>query len=529
MGTNISKQNTESMTESIQNSLTSVSNTFENTMSATTKAHTEISIIIRNSTVRDVTSTAKTGVGVTAILTSDANITANLTDSLTATINKTLTSTLEQANEDLNFGQTNIGVTDVKSKTINRSDVEKIIKTGIKNSTSTNTDGTVIISVILDNIKGRDVTASSETVITALASNMTKAVADTVASTTLTFDEKATLTSAVTQTNKGLDVMAFATLIGLAIAAVIGLLGVRSLKSADHAIDACVSSPQLCQNLVDTGVSAAKGPGWRPPDRGTLTQLPSQQPMQQPMGQPMQLQQPMGQPMQLQQPMGQPMQLQQPMGQPMQQPIPMDIPVQQSSQQQTNISTSQPTSMRQSTNLPPAPPRGYSGVYQSQPQVSSTNSAGTKPLPGPPPRRENNTNNILPINNKQNVTYTQNPNFANEWDIRNEAAIANRDANYSNLLGGGRPAGKPDMRKLLQDKEKQKKIITAVIVLFVVIMLIQYQIHVKWAKIHMNPIIAKVSEYKDKPPNTIFKFVPAEYLPLYEIPGFSVFTSYKST
>ena len=66
--------------------------------------------------------------------------------------------------------------------------------------------------------------------------------------------------------------------------------------------------------------------------------------------------------------------------------------------------------------------------------------------------------------------------------------------------------------------EEKKKVVTAVIIIFVILLILQYQTHVMWAKLHKNEIYSSVSENNDKPPMTVFKFIPKEYLPLYEIP-----------
>lgn len=480
MGTNISVQDNESLTSIVNKSVTETSSEFENSSTTSSSSKQTISVKIIKSIAGNINASMKTSIGVTAILQADTNVMTKLTTDLTAKVNKTLTNSLTQLNKDLNFGQTNAA--SVKNKTVNNTvnDVTNSVKLGIKNSVEMDVSGEQITAFIIDQSKIGNLSINMESIITTLSSNIAKAIADTSVKNTLTAEEKTELTNIVSQTNAGLDVMALMTIIGLAVAGVVGLLGMRSLKSVDHAVDVCGANPQLCENLVQKGIDASgKGgpmmgrskPKTQYPPQGILMTQPQYPPMNQ------------------------------------QPSIARQYPITQ------KIIEQNPSRENDNTANPNTLLYNRSGMGRPLPAQVQNNRELYDPIPS-----NDKPTNGLPQPQVQNSEY--------KTEVRN----GNLYSNYSQpqkqysttvLFEGENPyapvaGGFPSFDNL--NTEEKNKVVTAVIIIFVILLILQYQTHVMWAKLHKNEIYSSLSKNNDKPPMTVFKFIPKEYLPLYEIP-----------
>ena len=491
MGTNISVQDNESLTSIVNKSVTKTASEFKNSSTTSSSSDQTISVKIIKSITGNINASMKTSIGVTAILQADTNVMTKLTNDLTANVNKRLNNNLTQLNKELNFGQTNVA--SVKNKTVNNTvnDVTNSVTLGVQNSVEMDVSGKQITAFIIDQSKIGNMTINMESIITALSSNIAKAIADTSVKNTLDSKEITDLTNTVSQTNDGLDVMAFMTIIGLAIAGVVGLLGVKSLKSVDHAVDACASNPQLCENLVDKGIAASGRGGPMMGRSKPKTQYPPQQ-QYPPQG--ILMTQPQYPPMN--QPQYPPMNQQPSIAG--QYPITQKVIEQNPSRENDNTANPNTTLY----NIP--------GMGQPLPTQVQNSREPYTPIPTVLEERD------IRVFDKANMNYGLVP-------IPSDNNPPNGLPRPQVLYEGKNPyavnGGLPSFDDL--NAEEKKKVVTAVIIIFVILLILQYQTHVMWAKLHKNEIYSSVSKNNDKPPMTVFKFIPKEYLPLYEIPVIS--------
>jgi hypothetical protein len=224
MGTNISKQSNESITNIVSKSIGEVQVDVDNNTTSTSYSHQNINIRLKNLTSDNITVAQISDVTTKALLNADISVISELAAKLSTEVKDSLSATLSQTNEDLNIGQTNIGIVEQTIEKNITNEITQMIKTGVKNTaTVTTTNGQIMYLEVIDsNIK--NITISQESIIKSMSENIAKVIAESTASAISKTEASSDMKSKVEQINKGLDPFAFLTMIGMGILCIGGVI-----------------------------------------------------------------------------------------------------------------------------------------------------------------------------------------------------------------------------------------------------------------------------------------------------------------
>jgi hypothetical protein len=225
MGTNISAQSNTAITDIVNDSISKISNEVKNNVLSITKSTNNIVIDISGVTATGNFSISQINdVATKALLTSDTQVLNKLAAEISNSVKDQLLATLAQTNEDLNIGQTNVAVQNQTAIKKVASNVLQDIKTGIENTVRVETDASQTIHITIKDSRFKNVSVSQESLVRNVSENIAKSIADSSATAMLSTEATTEMKSAVAQTNKGLDIMAFFTTAAIALVLVGGLI-----------------------------------------------------------------------------------------------------------------------------------------------------------------------------------------------------------------------------------------------------------------------------------------------------------------
>lgn len=260
MGTNVSKIDNTSLTTAINNSISEVQTDVENKVTSSSYSYQDLEInmgIIKNT--KNLTFEQISDVTTKALLNADTNVMASLAAKLSNKVAAELSSNLEQTNKDLNFGATNIGITKqiVNQNVVNN--INNMIKTGIKNASI---GITVVDQTMKVSIKGTEnvenIIISQKSIIKSISESIASTIAKSTATAVAGNDATAEIKAVVKQTNEGLDIMAFMSIVAVGFAVVGCVFIVKSAGVAEK----CIGNAKDCGELVKAvGETAEKFKG----------------------------------------------------------------------------------------------------------------------------------------------------------------------------------------------------------------------------------------------------------------------------
>jgi hypothetical protein len=233
MGTNISKQSTESITDITNQTMNNISTSINTGSSSYLRTNQRLYINqgMVDTGGGDYNVSQSSNIVLSTIINNTTSLSNDLSTSLMSQIRKELDTQIKQVNEDLNLGQTNIAIQDTLSNT------------DIKNIISTSVDTTVSSTVTSDSqneqelhirnlgikTRGGDVNISQSSIIEALAKNISSNIVENVISSVVSNEVSEKITMKADQLNKGIDI--FAMFAVFVIIAVIGLGGFAYLRT----------------------------------------------------------------------------------------------------------------------------------------------------------------------------------------------------------------------------------------------------------------------------------------------------------
>jgi hypothetical protein len=231
MGTNISKQCTQSITGIVNESLTQISTNINNGVSTHIKSTQRINIRISGSAHFDTLNLNQTlSSSSTSILKADTNMMNDIANTMTTKIKEELSTQLKQVNKDLNLGQTNVGVQETVSATF----ISNIIKTSmnqtINNMVTTTSDNIQEVNLIIDEkTSGSVINITQKQEIEVISQNLASNIVANVLKNLTTSDIDKQIKLAADQLNSGIDVFGIFMIIGLIVLVIGGVY--FSLKS----------------------------------------------------------------------------------------------------------------------------------------------------------------------------------------------------------------------------------------------------------------------------------------------------------
>ena len=226
MGTNVSKQSIESLTSVVNKSLMKITTEIKN--SNTTNQSSYQPMFIDLGKVRgcvNITATQRAEISANVLLENSSEIANKMTTELMNSIQKELTNTLKQTNEDLNLGQTNIGVLETNSKSYIENYLEHDITTGITNAIKTNQRGGQSMTFYARDIEcadGGSLVFNQDMVMKTVSKNISTNIVNNTIKAAVTNDIKEKIKQEVVQLNKGIDIFAIFTVIIIVICVVLG-------------------------------------------------------------------------------------------------------------------------------------------------------------------------------------------------------------------------------------------------------------------------------------------------------------------
>ena len=241
MGTNVSSQTNDAVTDVVTKAINKVQVDINNKVINTTKSTNNIKIKFVNVNAGDIKIKQINDVTTKALLTADTNVMSAIASNISNDISDKLEASLKQTNEDLNIGQTNVGIISQTSIKNIANNIEQDVRTGVSNlsNVTVDADQSIVIEFSASNIG--DVTLDQEAIIKSIAENIASSIIKSTAAATVDNKAATDMKSAVEQKNKGLDIMAWLTTLAIGAVVVGGaIIFIRSgqaLKSADSKAD----------------------------------------------------------------------------------------------------------------------------------------------------------------------------------------------------------------------------------------------------------------------------------------------------
>lgn len=208
MGSNISSQAVDSLTKTSNKIINEVINDANNQTAV--NAYTQQRIFIDAPNINlsncDLNVSQKTSSKVTALAKSNTKLVNDLESKLATEVSKQISQSLDQANTDLNLLQTNIAITNTKTKTFVDNEIKTFVKNAINNTVEAKAGADQGIIFRSDNIKcvNGKISISQDAIIEAIAQNFAETAVQNIIKSDSTQKLREEIAQKTVQKNTGL-------------------------------------------------------------------------------------------------------------------------------------------------------------------------------------------------------------------------------------------------------------------------------------------------------------------------------------